>query len=353
MIGIRSIGWWVPEARRSASQMAEDYHVSKEAIAELGIESHAVPGDDDHPLSMSVRATQSALEAAELSTDDLDLVIYIGVTKDWPSPWIAAMGIIHELDARHATGFDLLGRCAGINDALWVAKHYIASGTYKTIAICAAERFDYMLGPPRKAEMPMDVFYSAGAATAIIRADADNEICGFSSYTNPDISSHRVVCPLMGGSRIPPSKQALDDNLHHWKSQFTIQDSANMEDYFTRADRYNITALKKQGKFEDIDFVVCTPFFVEPQLASLDALGIDARSTPLVHFTLGHIGSADILIILAVSILTERNVGRRIVLSARAPLYSSMTALSCEKKNELGIALSGQGVDASLWKKED
>ena len=100
MIGIRSIGWWVPENRRSASQMAEDYQVSEAAIAELGIESHAVAGDDDHPLSMSVRATQSALEAAELSSEDLDLVIYVGVTKDWPSPWIAAMGIIHELDAR-------------------------------------------------------------------------------------------------------------------------------------------------------------------------------------------------------------------------------------------------------------
>src|SRR5258706_15593379 len=100
MAGILSIGWWVPEGRRSAREIADDDGLALDAIEGLGLHSKTVPGEDDHPSTMGARATRRAMESAGLGPDDLDLLLFAGVTRDWPAPWVAAFGVLHELGAR-------------------------------------------------------------------------------------------------------------------------------------------------------------------------------------------------------------------------------------------------------------
>src|SRR6266545_2476118 len=191
MTGILSIGWWVPQGRRTGQEIADRHGLPLDAILRLGLHSKAVAGENDHPSTMGARATRLALEAAGLGPDDLDLLIYAGVTRDWPSPWIAAFGVLHELGARRAAGFDVASRCAGGIDALWLAKTLVDSGTYRTVAVCCADRYDHLMRPAeRPAELIVEVAYAAGAATAIVAAGADNDIAAFSSITNPDLSVH-------------------------------------------------------------------------------------------------------------------------------------------------------------------
>src|SRR4051812_35470424 len=204
MAGILSIGWWVPAARRSAREIAVDHRLDLAAIHQLGLISKAVPGDGDHPAAMGARATRHALDAAGLSPDDLDLLVFAGAMRDWPAPWVAAFGVLHELGAHRAAGFDLAGRCAGGIDALWLARTLVGSGAFRTVAVCCADRYDHVLGPERRApELSPDAVYGAGAATAILSADAGNDIVAFSHLTNPDLSAHATGGPIAGGTRRP------------------------------------------------------------------------------------------------------------------------------------------------------
>ena len=352
MTGIRSIGWWVPEARQGAAAIARDYGLSEEALASIGLREKPVPGDDDHPSTMGARATQAALDAAGLAVEDLDLLISAGVSKDWPAPWVEAFGVLHELGSRRAAGFDLSTRCAAIIDALWLARTLVDAGTYRTVAVCGAERFDYLMGPQRRPEMATDAIFGAGAAAAIITRDAANQIAAYSNISNPDLSSHKASGPIAGGSRRPLDEAALQEGLHRWRGQLTMREAEEIARYSADADRHNYAALFRQAGIDGVDFVACSPFYPEPQLRVLEEIGVARESTLFTIPHLGHVGAADLLLILGIAIASGRRVGRRIVMSMRTNVYSNALAVvgGPETGDGPGIAVLGHGVDVDLWR---
>jgi 3-oxoacyl-[acyl-carrier-protein] synthase-3 len=347
MAGIRSIGWWVPQARRAAHEIAGDYGLALDAIVKLGLRTKAVPGDDDHPSTMGARATRHALEAARLDVDDLDLLLFAGVTRDWPAPWVCAFGVLHELGARRAAGLDIANRCAGVIDALWLAKVLVDSGAHRTVAVCCADRYDHMM-TPRRAELVTDAAYAAGAATAIVTADAGNHIVAQSHLTNPDLSVHTAGGPLAGGTRRPVDEAAVRESMQHWRSRLAIAASESIARYSADADRHNYRRLFEQTGWTGVDFVACSPMVPGPQLDVLDEIGIDARATLFTIPHLGHIGPADLLLILGLATAVGRPVGPRVTLSVRTPVYANALAIAAHS-TDLAIRVAGEGVELALW----
>ena len=349
MAGIRSIGWWVPPGRRSAQEIAGDYGLTPDALVRLGLTSKTVPGDDDHPSTMGARATRRALEAAGLTPDDLDLLLFAGVTRDWPAPWVAAFGVLHELGAHRAAGLDLANRCTGGIDALWLARTLVQSGTYRTVAVCCADRYDHVMSPRHHAaELANAAVYAAGAATAIVSAEADNDIVGFSHLTNPDLSAHTAGGPVAGGTRRPVDEAAVQDRLHLWRARLSMGQSERIARYSADADRHNYRRLFEQTGWDGVDFVACSPVIPGPQLDVLQEIGIDARATCFTIPHLGHIGPADLLLILGVATAAGRKVGPRVALSVRTPVYANALAIAARGR-DLAIRTAGDGLDVHLW----
>ncbi len=348
MAGIRSIGWWVPQARRSAQEIAGDHGLELDALVKLGLNTKAVPGEDDHPSTMGARATRRALEAAGLTVDDLDLLLFAGVTRDWPAPWVAAFGVLHELGAHRAAGMDIANRCAGGIDALWLAKALIDSGAHRTVAVCCADRYDHVIGHRRPIELITDAAYAAGAATAIVTADAGNDIVALSHLTNPDLSAHTAGGPVAGGTRRPVDGAAVQESLQLWRSRLSIGKSEMIARYSAAADRHNYRRLFEQTGWSGVDFVACSPVVPGPQLDVLAEIGIDARATLFTIPQLGHIGPADLLLILGVATAVGRRVGPRVILSVRTPVYANALAIAA-RRDDLAIDTAGDGVDIGLW----
>lgn len=349
MAGIRSIGWWVPEARRAAQEIADDHGLALDALVRLGLKTKAVAGEDDHPSTMGARATRHALEAAGLGVDDLDLLVFAGVTRDWPAPWVAAFGVLHELGARRAAGLDLANRCAAGIDALWLAKALIESGAHRTIAVCCADRYDHLMSPRRRPiELVTDAAYSAGAATAIVTADAGNDIVAWSHLTNTDLSAHTAGGPLAGGTRRPVDETAVQESLQRWRSRLSIGASERIARYSADADRHNYGRLFEQTGWTGVDFVACSPIVPGPQLDVFEDIGIDARATLFTIPHLGHIGPADLLLILGVATAVGRRVGPRVTMSVRTPVYANALAIAA-RRDDLAIRVAGDGVDLRLW----
>jgi 3-oxoacyl-[acyl-carrier-protein] synthase III len=348
MAGIRSIGWYVPARQRDAASIASDYRVSEAALQEFGLLSHAVAGPEDHPSSMGAQATKAALDAAGLQVGDLELLIFAGMTRDYPAPWVAAFGVLHELQASSAAGFDLSNRCPAIGDGLWLAACLIQSGCYKTIAVCAADRFDYLLGPPRRVDHISDAAYSAGAAAAIVSRDAANEIAAFSFMSNDDLSLHQQYCPKIGGTRAPLTPQGVEDGLHWWKNAMKLSQTQKLIQFLQAADRHNITAVCKSAGFSTIDFLVGAPLDVKAQVAFLKTLGIGPEKTLITVPRLGHMGGADCLVALGLAIAGGRNIGRRVVMATRSVLYANAVAIR-SVGDAMGIVANGTGLDVASW----
>src|SRR4029079_10758444 len=106
--------------------------------------------------------------------------------------------------------------------------------------------------------------------------------------------------------RSPLGPAALEEGEHLWRGQLSMQQSAQIARYSADADCHNYAALRRQTGFSAIDFVACSPFYPEPQLRVLEELGIRAESTLFTIPHLGHIGGADLLLILGVAIACGR-----------------------------------------------
>jgi 3-oxoacyl-[acyl-carrier-protein] synthase-3 len=348
MAGIVSIGWWIPPGRRSARELAADHGVSADVLAGLGFVSKAVAGDGDHPSTMGARATRGALEAAGLRVEDLDLLVFAGVTRDWPAPWVAAFGVLHELGAQRAAGFDFANRCTGGIDALSLAASLVDSGAHRTVAVCCADRYDQAIPAGRRTELITDVCYGAGAATAIVSAEAGNTIAALSHVTNSDLSAHAAGGPVAGGTRCPVDEGALRDQLTLWHSRLSIAQAEGIARFSADADRHNYGRLFALTGWAGIDFAACSPIIPGPQLEVLREIGIDPRATLFTIPHLGHIGPADLLLILGVASAVGRRLGPRLVLSARTPVYACALAIKAHRE-DLAIRVGGDGIDVDLW----
>lgn len=86
----------------------------------------------------AVRAAGEAMEKAELSPTDVDLLIYVGVGRGWVEP-ATSNYFAHVLGLRNATCFDILDACLSWMRALHIACHFLKNGVYKNIMILNAE----------------------------------------------------------------------------------------------------------------------------------------------------------------------------------------------------------------------
>ena len=337
--GVVSIGWWVPPGRRDAREIARVYGVSEDAVRGAGLESHAVAGPEDHPSTMAARATRCALEAAGLGVDAIDLLIFAGMTRDYPAPWVAAYGVLHDLGAKRAAGLDLGNRCPGLHDAMWIAATLIRAGTYRTVVVCTGDRFDALYGPPRKPVQVSDVFYSAGGAAVVLSPDAANDVVAFSHLTGPDHGLHSQNTPRAGGTRAPVAPR-VPAELFTARNDISMTQLAQLRSFLSEADRHNIDAVKRAAGFDEIDLLVCAPLDVKGQVESIKRLGLSPEKTLFVLPKLGHMGPADSLVAFGLAIGGAHASARRIVMNSRSLTFSNALAIRANG-SDAGIRVKG------------
>jgi 3-oxoacyl-[acyl-carrier-protein] synthase III len=342
MAGIRSIGWCVPKGRRSAAKLALEFGVSVESIEAFGLKSRAEPDKHDHPSTMGARAVRYALEVAGLAIDDVGLLIFAGMTRDYPAPWVGAYGVLSELRSTTTAGLDIANRCASVHDALWLAAKLIDAGTHKRVVVCCADRFDYLFDANQPVKSPADISYAAGAAAAVVDSEAENTIAAYAGYANPDLSVHTQNVPLTGGSRMQVDEDSIASGIHRRRHSITLNQTRGLVDYLRQSDARNIPAVAKAAGFAEIDFVIASPLDVKAQLLSFAELGIPASKTFFLLSRIGHVGPADSLINLAAS-TSSKKIGTRIVMSTRTATFSNAIAVR-GTGSTLGIRIKGSGI---------
>jgi 3-oxoacyl-[acyl-carrier-protein] synthase III len=152
---IKSIGYALPSRKVTNEDILRDVelksnrHMSQPELKKLtstikdlfkksgsDVRYHRAEGET--ALQFGIKAGREALEKAEMSPKDIDLLLYVGVGRGWIEPSTSNV-FIDALKLSNATGYDILDACASWMRAIQVAYLYIRTGTYKNVMVMNCE----------------------------------------------------------------------------------------------------------------------------------------------------------------------------------------------------------------------
>lgn len=138
-------GSYLPTKRVSNDDLAQFVDTSDEWIqSRTGIQFRHFAAENELTSDLAVIAAQRALEAANLTGDDIDLIIVATATPDMQFPSTATI-VQQKLGISGCAAFDVQAVCAGFMYALTTANAYIKSGMAKTVLVIGAETFSHIL----------------------------------------------------------------------------------------------------------------------------------------------------------------------------------------------------------------
>ncbi len=142
-IKVLGTGAYIPEKIVTNDDLAQLVDTSDEWIMQrVGVKERHVSVDQT-AADMAAEAAKKALESADLTGADIDLIIAATISGETLSPTVA--GMVQKAIGATCPAFDLNSACSGFLFALDTAVSYIERGAYKNVLIIGAERLSKLV----------------------------------------------------------------------------------------------------------------------------------------------------------------------------------------------------------------
>ncbi len=137
----RITGWgmYVPDRVLANHDLEQMVDTSDEwIVSRTGIRERRIAEAGETTSTMSVEAAQLALARADVSPEELDLIIVATSSPDYFTPPVSSM-VQDQLGAKKAAAFTLGAGCTGFVYALVTASKFIETGMYEKILVVGVE----------------------------------------------------------------------------------------------------------------------------------------------------------------------------------------------------------------------
>ena len=204
-IKFAGIGTSLPSKVVTNTELQKLFDTSDEWIyTRTGIKERRIISNGESGLSLSLEASEKALQMAKLAPDDLDLIIVCTSTPDrlYPSTGCLLQG---KLNAKKAVSFDISAACSGFIYGIVVASQFIYTGQYKNILLVGVDVHSRFIDWSSRS---VAVLFGDGAGAVVLKSclakddellyslmhsEADsnldltlgNDNVSFSDFTNP------------------------------------------------------------------------------------------------------------------------------------------------------------------------
>lgn len=170
---ITGLGFYVPDNIVTNTDLSQVMETTDAWIQErTGIKErrHVIRGEDT-TTSMGVKAARIAIERAQISSDDIDFVIFATLSPDYyfPGPGVLVQ---RDLGLKTVGALDIRNQCSGFVYALSIADQYIKTGMYKNILIIGSELHSQGLDMTTRGR-GVSVIFGDGAGAAIVSREED------------------------------------------------------------------------------------------------------------------------------------------------------------------------------------
>lgn len=167
---IRGTGGYLPERVMTNEDMSKIVDTSDEWIRErTGISQRHIAGDDQVTSDLATAAALSALDAAGISADQVDLIVLATTTPDRTFP-ATATAVQAKLGVPGGAAFDVQAVCSGFLFALATADSMLKSGLFKTAIVIGAETFTRILDWSDRGTC---VLFGDGAGAVVVTAESE------------------------------------------------------------------------------------------------------------------------------------------------------------------------------------
>ena len=165
---LRGVGSYLPEKILTNKDLEETIDTTDEWIKErTGISQRHVAAQNEYTSDLAVIAAKSALSNAEMSTQDIDLIIVATTTPDYTFPSTATI-VQKKLGIKHGAAFDIQAVCSGFIYGMSIADSMLKSGSAKNVLLIGAETFSRILDWNDRSTC---VLFGDGAGAFILSSD--------------------------------------------------------------------------------------------------------------------------------------------------------------------------------------
>lgn len=211
-VGILGLGKAVPERVLTNKDLEAMVDTSDEWITtRTGIKQRYIASLDTAASDLGYAAAVQALANANVSADQLDLIIVATTTPDMPFPATACL-IQEKLKAGQAAAFDVAAACSGFMYGLEIGRAMVAAGYGKVLVIgvdVISRLIDYE-------DRSTCVLFGDGAGAAVMGV-VDPGYGILASEIGADGSGAMLLHVPAGGSRIPAQIQSIEARQHYVK----------------------------------------------------------------------------------------------------------------------------------------
>ena len=201
LINAHIIGWgkYVPSKIVTNAELAATTGIDTEWVStRTGIEQRFIADAKQASADMAIRAARAALEIADISPNEIGLIIAATSTPDYLFPATACL-IQDGIGASRAAAFDLGAGCTGFLYALVTADRFVRSGAYRYVLVVGTETTSRFVDWNNKNICP---YFGDGAGAVVLAANEQpGGLLGFSM--SADGSGGDLLILQRGGTRHP------------------------------------------------------------------------------------------------------------------------------------------------------
>ena len=210
--GILGVGSYLPEKIISNFDLEKIMDTSDEWIrTRTGIKERRVADENEATSDLATKAALNAIKDANLTPEDIDLIIVATITPDMIFPSTACL-VQANIIATKAACFDLEAACSGFIYGMTVAKQFIETNTYKHVLVIGAEALSRILDYEDRSTA---ILFGDGAGAVVM--GSVNEGGVLSTNLGSDGNGKDYLNIPAGGSKNPASEETLKNRLHYVK----------------------------------------------------------------------------------------------------------------------------------------
>ncbi|HSQ88467.1 beta-ketoacyl-ACP synthase III [Romboutsia sp.] len=137
--GILGVGSYLPNKIVDNFYFEKIMDTSDEWIkTRTGISERRMVDENETTSDLSTKAALNAIKCANLTPQDIDLIIVATATPDMAFPSTACI-VQENIGATHAAAFDISVACSGFIYGITIAKQFVETEMYKNILVIGAE----------------------------------------------------------------------------------------------------------------------------------------------------------------------------------------------------------------------
>jgi 3-oxoacyl-[acyl-carrier-protein] synthase III len=281
--GIIGIGRYLPEKIVTNLDLEKVMDTSDEWIrTRTGIEERRISSDDIDTSDMAYEAALKALENANISASEIDMILVATVTPDQPFPSVACM-IQEKIGAKKAAAMDISAACSGFMYGMVTAKQFIEAGAYKHILVVGVEKLSKIMNWD---DRNTAVLFGDGAGAVIMGPVSDGR----------GILSFELGADGSGGKHLYQEKEFITMNGRE-VFKFAVRQMGES----------SVNVLEKAGlSKEDVDFLIPHQANIRIMEASRQRLELPEEKMSKTVHKYGNTSAASI----PISIVEEIEAGK-------------------------------------------